>query len=1141
MVMLTMLLTLFVGYGLAEKDPNAKADPISFAKGDAIDPVRTIININNWTYWVYASGKSGNDPDGNSGGIFPSGTAGVVYEDGLVWGALINDKVQVGGSTYRTGSDKISDRIYRIRADWEDLKKNPDLAIADARDFFRTKEPSTAQLASLIEQYEKDWNEWPTDLGAPYVDVDSNGTYDPAPAGKDYPGIAKADQVVWFKYSDADTALTLNFAGSNPMGLEVAVTIWGYDQKTTPLGQVIFKKYNMKNIGQNTMDSMYVAQWCDPDVGQYANDLVGNEPGLGLGYSYNGPEQDSDFQSLGFAPSAFGYDFFQGPLVDGVAGQDLNKNGVDDAVDTGIFGLEKTAPGKINLPMTSFSYFSAGNSEWSDPTLGNYDGSLEWYNLLRGFISLTDVDNPTPFTVRATGTPTKFPLDGDPIKNTGDLDGEGANFPAADRRFALCSGPFKMLPGDEQEIVVAAVGGQGGELKLNGSKLAGLADLFRNDDIAQQTFNGLFKDIPKPPAKPNVSIVTTENSIALNWGLDAASVSATEDEIAAGYVFEGYNIYQLESPTSSLASAKLLATYDLNNGVTQILETRVLPQFGNRGYEIPIQSGTDSGVKRYIVLEKDAFTNEALYPGNTYYFAVTAYNYKASSIVVKTLESSPVVFTVVPQSAEPGLDLEADIGSVVSNVKHDGPSDGGAQVTVVDPTAVTGDDYEVFFEVDTVTGSPTNGELLWGVKNVTKNEVYFKGQKEIAQVGDADDQPIFDGLQVKVTGPAFTFKSVQMVANGAGALDPVESAAAPWQGFPVPDGPAGNGRPTSGQQVGSGLWMLHTGDTAPTGSRGSWDAFVSRSLRAGWSRVIPYDWEMRFTAKGGWAVRAFEDAKLLKVPFELWNVGVNTPNDASDDYRLIPWFLSSGGVGGAQTDPNGLTYQLDPNDHAGSGGTNDPYTPWVYWREPADNSPGTAGYDAFITAIDTTDPSGNAGYTYDGFEIFARTVLMSWNADDVSDGVVEPGTQMVPETGSVLRIVTTKPNTVADKFSFKAPTATVNASLEEKDVNKVNVFPNPYYTGHQEEESQFGQYVQFVHISKKATIRIFNLAGEQVRKLEKDDDSQFFKWDLRNENDLPVASGMYVAHIEMTLSNGKKVTKSLKLAIIQSKQQVEYF
>ncbi|CUT07994.1 Por secretion system C-terminal sorting domain-containing protein, partial [Candidatus Kryptonium thompsonii] len=77
------------------------------------------------------------------------------------------------------------------------------------------------------------------------------------------------------------------------------------------------------------------------------------------------------------------------------------------------------------------------------------------------------------------------------------------------------------------------------------------------------------------------------------------------------------------------------------------------------------------------------------------------------------------------------------------------------------------------------------------------------------------------------------------------------------------------------------------------------------------------------------------------------------------------------------------------------------------------------------------------------------------------------------------------------------------------------------------------KYITFNHLPKKATIRIFNLAGVLVKTINKDDDSQFARWNLRNEHNLPVASGVYIVHIDMPEIGA---TKILKLLIVQEEE-----
>ncbi len=139
--------------------------------------------------------------------------------------------------------------------------------------------------------------------------------------------------------------------------------------------------------------------------------------------------------------------------------------------------------------------------------------------------------------------------------------------------------------------------------------------------------------------------------------------------------------------------------------------------------------------------------------------------------------------------------------------------------------------------------------------------------------------------------------------------------------------------------------------------------------------------------------------------------------------------------------------------------------------------------------------------------------------------------------GDVMTIYPSRPLTTSTSFDFSAssiPSAAItgNVNQAKQDVAKINVFPNPYFGANVAELNKYQRFVTFTHMPKKATIRIFNLAGTLVNKLVKDDDSQFFNWDLRNQGGLPVASGMYIIYIDMENLG----TKILKLGVIMEAQ-----
>jgi hypothetical protein len=125
-----------------------------------------------------------------------------------------------------------------------------------------------------------------------------------------------------------------------------------------------------------------------------------------------------------------------------------------------------------------------------------------------------------------------------------------------------------------------------------------------------------------------------------------------------------------------------------------------------------------------------------------------------------------------------------------------------------------------------------------------------------------------------------------------------------------------------------------------------------------------------------------------------------------------------------------------------------------------------------------------------------------------------------------------------DTYAFTTTGASFSDDLARSEVDEINVFPNPYYGINSEEINKYNRFVTFTHLPEKAKVRIFNLAGVLVKTIDKDDVTQFLRWDLANQDGLPVASGLYIAYIELS-DLGE--TKILKLAIVQEQQILDRF
>src|SRR3990172_3630469 len=615
-----------------------------------INPSQSLLNINNATMWVRDDGFHDWVVASGWNGAFPNGTTvGAIFAEGIVWGGQVDDgsspTIRVNGNTYGTGCAAVT-RLYRVRPDY--LTGN---LASDAASFNNIPigAVTEANIQALRDQYAIDWKEWPANEGAPFKDLNSNGTYEP---DVDVPGISGAAQSLFIKYND-------NLSSSN-----------------------------------------YVS----PPIG---------------------------------------YDFLQG--VSKFTG---NPN------DSAIFTLQWSKEYKYvnRKPMSSYVYFAAGGA-WGDPEF-EYNGTLEFYNLMRGSRPIPRYPTFTPFptTVADVISDGTYLLAGDPVAGTGKLDGSAEG--PGDRRIMVTNGPITMNLGDTAQVVLALVYGLGTD------NLTSISALKQNDLTAQIVFDQLFKLPSLDP--PNVQIANLDNKVVLNWGTNATSINNIESFSDQNYTFEGYEVYQVPSPSSSLSDGVLLGTFDLVNSVTAIYDTVI----DANGTSIPqlASDGKDKGVQRYLTIDNDKVRGTALRNGQQYYFAVVSYAYNPVPLLpFHVLRSAFTVLTTIPQSPEPGVRYSNVVGDTIQTA-HTGPSDGSVTAIVVDPTQLTGHSYEVTFKVD-------GGAIKWDVTDVSVTPPVVKASNQVNQ-GGGEDYPIVDGILVKAEGPpllgvSFTSSSARWLTGDA--------------------------------------------------------------------------------------------------------------------------------------------------------------------------------------------------------------------------------------------------------------------------------------------------------------------------------------------------------------------------------------
>lgn len=805
----------------AQEDAKPEAKSASLGQSSAINLQYGNINIGTISSWHRADGMANRNPKGWDGGTYPSGMVNAIFQDGIIWGGKLftdgaltkrppSQNIRVGGTAtfslntnagavtgFGATAERLPEtgfRVWRIRRDFPNL--TPSMLRTDAAGVFDTSEEgvSTAEIAEVLARYKMDWAEWPVHYGAPFVDRNNNGIFDPVSGweqmsgeqlkdeGSDEPGMAAgnnespADQVVWMVFNDLDPIKSKTNYGSLPLGLEVQKTVWAY-KRTDGIGSTYFTMYRLINKGGVVVDtpnvkgafwidSMYVAQWSDVDLGNSGNDVGGCDVPRNLGFIYNGANFDDRFQRFGLPHFAVGYKFLQGPIVPGLP------------TDSAVRNFQHI-PGEKNLPMTTCIIKGTG-SDFSDPPRGSsaYNGGTGgMWQWIRGFaptaIVVGDVDRRYP---APPGYDPRFLFPDDPEteQTTGWLDGRlgpytgvdsnGLRFtiPPGDRRFHISSGPFSLAPGDTQDIIVATFAAFGKD------RFNSVTSLKHRASAIQEAFDSFFH-WPNPPAPPNVRYAELDGKVILEWGSDLASANKTELEIRTpgDYAFEGYNIYQYPGP--SLSFGKRIATYDLNNGILTVFGRTFVPEFGAES-DIPLQMGTDTGIRRFFQFDRDYLGGvEKLNNGVAYYLGVTAYSVTPHpSGFQKTIESVPTVLTVRPLRPF-GTMVRTAFGDTVSQVlRTAGTSSTSLIPIVINPLKVINASYTVVADTNTLSYQTTQ---------IADSIIVSRSSASVRlAVSDNEAAPIYEGIQWKLVNAPPEAADEFVVNTGFEAM--VQNAAA---------------------------------------------------------------------------------------------------------------------------------------------------------------------------------------------------------------------------------------------------------------------------------------------------------------------------------------------------------------------------
>ncbi|MGZ4033518.1 MAG: T9SS type A sorting domain-containing protein [Bacteroidia bacterium] len=314
---------------------------------------------------------------------------------------------------------------------------------------------------------------------APFVDVNSNGTYEPL-AG-DHPQI-KGDQAIFFVYNDKGGLHTET--GGTPIGVEIQGMAYAYScTDDSALYNTIFTNYKIINRSSFLWDSVFVGNWSDIEIGGGVDDFIACDVTRGAYYGYNGDLIDTPIGTelaYGANPPAQAVVFLKGPHA--------YANGIDDpaaSVPNGT-GYGDGIADNERLGMGKFLYYVNDYTVTGNPTV-----PLEYYNYILGAWK-----DSSPWTYGGNGygpgvqCKYLYPATSDPLGYGTSMvpqpnwSEESVGHVPGDRRGLGSYGPFIMQPGTVEDIDFAYVFGRA----TSGGNLASITVMQERIDSIKQKF-----------------------------------------------------------------------------------------------------------------------------------------------------------------------------------------------------------------------------------------------------------------------------------------------------------------------------------------------------------------------------------------------------------------------------------------------------------------------------------------------------------------------------------------------------------------------------------------------------------------------------------------------------------------------------
>lgn len=185
--------------------------------------------------------------------------------------------------------------------------------------------------------------------------------------------------------------------------------------------------------------------------------------------------------------------------------------------------------------------------------------------------------------------------------------------------------------------------------------------------------------------------------------------------------------------------------------------------------------------------------------------------------------------------------------------------------------------------------------------------------------------------------------------------------------------------------------------------------------------------------------------------------------------------------------------------------------------EDDNTSPAYDGGEWMRTQLDPTVPTGTRNQNF--YQVWKNCMWVMEPMLAANHSLLETDVRIqLRVSHPYQQKVFTNQNGGLPAYTFNTNSLFSDTDVTAQQIDKldlIRIVPNPYYAYSEYENNQIDNRIKITNLPEKCTITIWTISGQLVKTITKDNTDTFQDWTLKNEKGIPIASGLYIFHIDV--------------------------